>query len=70
MGGTARFAFDPCYHQACDTFTNVDLDALDEMTDAVAHAILTFAVTSSAVQGTDKGKAAYDPTFRGHSVVK
>ena len=40
---------------ACDTFANVDLVALDEMTDAIAHAILTFAMTTSAVQGTDKG---------------
>jgi Zn-dependent M28 family amino/carboxypeptidase len=69
--GDAGVAFDPCYHQACDTFTNVDLVALDEMTDAIAHAILTFAMTSSAVQGTDKGsKAAYDPTFRGHRAIK
>jgi hypothetical protein len=46
--------FDPCYHQACDDEDNVNLVALDEMTDAVAHAILTFAMTTSAVQGTDK----------------
>ena len=46
-----------------DTFTNVDADALDEMTDAIAHVILTFAMTTSAVQGTDKGsdKATYGP---------
>jgi hypothetical protein len=47
--------------------------ALDEMTDAIAHAILTFAMTSSAVQGTDKGSdkaAKYDPTFRGSHAIK
>jgi Zn-dependent M28 family amino/carboxypeptidase len=71
-GGTAGVAFDPCYHQACDTYANVNLDALDEMTDAIAHAILTFAMTRSAVQGTEKGsdKATYDPTFRGHRSIK
>ncbi|HEX6761075.1 MAG TPA: M28 family peptidase [Propionibacteriaceae bacterium] len=65
--GTAGVAFDSCYHEACDTFTNVNLVALDEMTDAIAHAILTFAMTTSAVQGTGKGsdKATYEPTFRG-----
>jgi Zn-dependent M28 family amino/carboxypeptidase len=70
--GTAGVAFDRCYHQACDTFTNVNLVALDEMTDAIAHAILTFAMTTAAVQGTDKGsdKANYDPTFRGHRAIK
>jgi Zn-dependent M28 family amino/carboxypeptidase len=71
-GGTAGVAFDPCYHAACDTFANVNLVALDEMTDAVAHAVLTFAMTTSAVQGTDKDskKTAYDPTFRGHRAIK
>ncbi len=70
--GIAGMAFDPCYHQACDTFANVDLVALDEMTDAMADAILTFAMTTSAVQGTDKGnaKGKYDPAFRGSSAVK
>ena len=75
-GGTAGIAFDPCYHQACDTFANtgttLPLVALGEMSDAVAHAILTFAMTTSAVQGTDKSsdKATYDPTFRGHRAIK
>ena len=71
-GGTAGLAFDPCYHQACDTYDNVNLIALDEMTDAMAHAILTFAMTSSAVQGTDKAndKATYDPVFRGSTAIK
>jgi Zn-dependent M28 family amino/carboxypeptidase len=69
-GGTAGVAFDPCYHQDCDDFDKVDLVALDEMTDAIVHAILTFAMTTSAVQGTDKGKATYDPTFRGPRVIK
>ena len=42
------------------------------MTDAMAHAILTFAMTSSAVQGTDKGNAngAYKPTFHGTKAIK
>jgi Zn-dependent M28 family amino/carboxypeptidase len=71
-GGTAGVAFDPCYHQACDTYQNVNLVALDEMTDAMAHAVLTFAMTSSAVQGTDRASdnAAYDPTFRGAKAIK
>ena len=34
------------------------------MTDAIAHAILTFAMTSSAVQGTDKGSANATNTTR------
>ncbi len=70
--GETGVAFDPCYHAACDTYDNVDLAALDEMTDAMAHAILTFAMTSSAIQGTAKGTASgqYSPTFRGTLAIK
>lgn len=42
-GGVAGEAFDPCYHQACDTFDNVDLGVLDLNADAVAAATLTWA---------------------------
>jgi Zn-dependent M28 family amino/carboxypeptidase len=55
-GGTAGLAYDPCYHQACDDIGNLSEDALDEMSDAAAHATLVFAMTESAIQGTDKGK--------------
>ena len=37
-GGTAGVAYDPCYHQACDTFANNNEQGLDEMSDATAHA--------------------------------
>lgn len=53
-GGTAGVAYDPCYHEACDTFDNNSNQALDEMSDATAHAVLTFAMTNSAVNGTGK----------------
>lgn len=53
-GGTAGDQYDPCYHMECDTFDNVSLVALDQMSDAVAHAVLTFAMTTSAVPGTGK----------------
>ena len=56
-GGTAGIAYDPCYHQACDDIDNLSAEALDIMSDAVAHATLTFAETESAVNGTGKGKA-------------
>ena len=55
-GGTAGEQYDPCYHLACDTFDNVSEPALDQMSDAVAHSVMTFAMTTSAVNGTDKGK--------------
>jgi Zn-dependent M28 family amino/carboxypeptidase len=56
-GGTAGVAYDPCYHAACDDIANISGQALDEMSDAAAHAVFAFAMTTSAVNGTDKGKA-------------
>jgi hypothetical protein len=50
-GGTAGEAFDPCYHQACDTFQNVDLHALEINSDLVAFAMLTFAYSTETVNG-------------------
>ncbi len=41
-GGTVGVAYDRCYHQACDTFTNNSDTGLDQMSDAVAHAVLVF----------------------------
>ncbi|MFG2291439.1 M28 family metallopeptidase [Streptomyces sp. NPDC048595] len=38
-GGEAGKAFDACYHQSCDTSKNIDEKALDNNTDAIAHAI-------------------------------
>lgn len=57
-GGTAGQQYDPCYHLACDTFDNISLEALDQMSDAVAHSVLSFAMTTSSVNGTDKGKGS------------
>ena len=92
-GGVAGEAYDPCYHQACDTLEqdfsgdpekaalyaaldednnlvgNASLKALSEMSDAAAHAVLTFAQTTSSVNGTarasDQAKSS-TMTFKGH----
>jgi len=39
FGGTAGQPLDPCYHQACDTVENVNLEVLQEMTGALLHAL-------------------------------
>ena len=41
--GTAGEPYDPCYHRACDDIDNINRKALDEMSDAAAHAVLIFA---------------------------
>lgn len=69
-GGTAGLAYDPCYHQACDDIDNLSSTALDQMSDAAAHATLVFAQSSSAVQGTDKGKALGHGDFKGSQLRK
>jgi Zn-dependent M28 family amino/carboxypeptidase len=87
-GGLATFedevvAYDPCYHQACDSLdpigdgadaglyealndaydgaleylgviSNVNTLALEEMSDAVAHAVLLYAMSTGSVSGTGK----------------
>jgi Zn-dependent M28 family amino/carboxypeptidase len=47
FGGTAGEPFDPCYHQACDTITNLSTAALNELGDAVAHSVQTLVRTRS-----------------------
>jgi aminopeptidase S len=42
-GGTAGQAFDPCYHQSCDTISNLDLTSLDRQIDAIGHMIWNYA---------------------------
>jgi len=53
-GGTAGDAFDPCYHQLCDTLANISEQGLEEHKDAAVHAIGTFAQTTSSVFGTNR----------------
>jgi Zn-dependent M28 family amino/carboxypeptidase len=48
-GGTAGVPYDPCYHQACDTISNLSTQALLELGDAAAHATLTLALSKSGL---------------------
>jgi Zn-dependent M28 family amino/carboxypeptidase len=61
-GGTAGAQFDPCYHQACDTFLNVNTHALDVNSDLTAFATLTFAFSTEAVNGVP-GRAVPGTSF-------
>jgi Zn-dependent M28 family amino/carboxypeptidase len=42
FGGPAGEAYDPCYHQACDTIQNVSKATLETNADAIANAVWTF----------------------------
>jgi hypothetical protein len=67
-GGIAGEQYDPCYHEVCDTFAGsgdgagatppgLGLVSLDQLSDGVAHSVFSFAMTTSAVPGTDKSSA-------------
>ncbi len=59
-GGTAGIPHDPCYHQPCDTIANVNVTAIDQMSDAAAFAIITFAQNTEGVNG-ERGKGNFKP---------
>jgi Zn-dependent M28 family amino/carboxypeptidase len=73
-GGTAGEAYDKCYHQACDTLANLNLQAFDEFSDAAAHAVATLAqrtsdLTDNAPQAKVK-KGAKAKKFKGPDAVR
>ncbi|MFC5745802.1 M28 family metallopeptidase [Actinomadura rugatobispora] len=65
FGGTAGQPYDPCYHQGCDTITNISDTALKVNLGAIAHSALTYAyskdlpgpATRPAAAGTAKASA-------------
>jgi Zn-dependent M28 family amino/carboxypeptidase len=50
-GGVAGVAYDPCYHAACDNLGNVDREAIDANSDALAWAVATYGVSTEDVNG-------------------
>jgi aminopeptidase Y len=59
-GGTAGIAYDVCYHQACDTYANNNDYALEQNSDAVAYAALSYAMSTALING-DKSKGNFRP---------
>ncbi|WP_411577502.1 M28 family peptidase [Streptomyces sp. Je 1-4] len=46
-GGTANRAYDPCYHQSCDTTGNINATGLNRSVDGIAYTLWNLAVTNS-----------------------
>jgi Zn-dependent M28 family amino/carboxypeptidase len=67
-GGTAGIAYDPCYHQACDTYANNNDYALDVNSDAIAFATLQYAMSTADVNGA-KGKGNFPPPSGGGGAI-
>jgi len=64
FGGTAGAPYDACYHQACDTITNLSTAALNEFGDAVAHSVGTMARTKTGFF-EDGSRMAVQPQLTG-----
>jgi len=73
-GGTAGVAYDPCYHQACDTINNLNTQALFELGDAAAHAVQTLARTKTGFFEDGSLRLQRAPATRleqkGHSSIR
>jgi Zn-dependent M28 family amino/carboxypeptidase len=78
FGGRAGEAYDRCYHQACDDLANNNDRALDELSDAAAHAVLHFgtipppppmvaALTAGVVARAARGVPLETLPFRGEA---
>jgi aminopeptidase Y len=65
-GGTAGEQYDPCYHQACDTYENINLEAFDVNVDAVAFSTLQYAMSTEDINGA-QGKGNFPPQSGGGS---
>ncbi len=44
-------AYDPCYHQACDTFANNNNSVLDLNSDSIANAVIKYSKSTETVNG-------------------
>jgi Zn-dependent M28 family amino/carboxypeptidase len=80
-GGTAGEPYDPCYHEACDDITNLSVRALNQMSDGVAHATLTYAedrevlvgpssTGSRAFSAGDASASGVYEEFKGHHALR
>ena len=58
-GGVAGEQYDRCYHLSCDDMGNLSLTALDQMSDAAAHATITLAQSTEAING-ERGKGNFN----------
>ncbi|WP_081747489.1 M28 family peptidase [Arthrobacter sp. Br18] len=59
FGGMAGAPYDACYHIACDDESNLSIPALDQMSDAVAHLTLSYAMNTMEVNGAGSAKGNF-----------
>jgi hypothetical protein len=49
FGGLANASYDPCYHLACDTVDNINVEALEVMAEAAAHSVIVLAMQEDLI---------------------
>ncbi len=76
-GGTAGAPYDPCYHNVCDTMTNLSPKALGELGDAAAHATYTLALSKTGFfpdgslrSAKRKALQQYDFDYKGSHAIR
>ncbi|MGW3369386.1 M28 family peptidase [Streptosporangium canum] len=58
FGGTADAPYDPCYHAACDSITNINAAALDRNSRAIGYATAFYAYDLSTIPDRDAASLA------------
>jgi len=72
-GGTAGIAFDSCYHQACDTLSNLNLTALDQFSDNSANAVARLVMRENDLSDNTELKArklSRTSDYKGEQLVR
>lgn len=58
LGLGDRLAYDSCYHQACDTFNNLNDTSFDQLAGAAATVLVLYGITKDPVTTTTLSKEA------------
>jgi len=61
FGGTAEVAYDSNYHSSGDDIDNVNLEALDINSDAIAHTAITLAQSTATINGARSAGTSGNP---------
>jgi hypothetical protein len=64
FGGVAGQQYDSCYHLGCDDLLNLSNPALDQMSDAAAHATITLAMSTESIGGARRSSGSAASAFR------
>lgn len=54
FGGVAGEAYDACYHKACDSIENINQEALEKNTNAIAYLTMSFGNDLSEIRSVNK----------------